>query len=408
MSPFVSSSLPKTSGEFPPYMQPKLSGEFARSTAVAKVNGPRAPSTSAKSTQEDTVGVPESQSSFSTAAIRRKLSLARKRSESKTREAAENSKEAARYDNMPPPKLPASATWSNLAAASTSPVSKPSYLKSRRKSSITSVTAATSNLDQAGDSFLKPQARPSLESARSDVHPNRTSSLFTAAQLAPVKPQTYLPRSIDSGLDRDDHVAEDEMKKLASKRKDFESAARELDALRARAVPQERMSPSQAMQMAPLNIFERGEVVDYKDVYFTGTRKAKKHVGDLGSASTNFGYDDDRGDYNIVEGDHLAYRYEVVDILGKGSFGQVVRCVDHKTGVLVAVKIIRNKKRFHQQALVEVNILQKLREWVSLLTLSAFVMLIIVRIRTTGIVVSILIRTSISEGICASPPTFLA
>jgi hypothetical protein len=42
----------------------------------------------------------------------------------------------------------------------------------------------------------------------------------------------------------------------------------------------------------------------------------------------------------------------------------VVRCVDHKTGGLVALKIIRNKKRFHQQALVEVNILQKLREWV--------------------------------------------
>jgi dual specificity tyrosine-phosphorylation-regulated kinase 2/3/4 len=87
-------------------------------------------------------------------------------------------------------------------------------------------------------------------------------------------------------------------------------------------------------------------------------------VGDLGASATNFGYDDERGDYNIVEGDHLAYRYEVVDLLGKGSFGQVVRCVDHKTGILVAVKIIRNKKRFHQQALVEVNILKKLREWV--------------------------------------------
>ena len=77
------------------------------------------------------------------------------------------------------------------------------------------------------------------------------------------------------------------------------------------------------------------------------------------------GYDDERGDYNIVMGDHLAYRYEVVDMLGKGSFGQVVRCIDHKSGMLCAVKIIRNKKRFHQQALVEVNILQRLRDWVS-------------------------------------------
>ena len=68
---------------------------------------------------------------------------------------------------------------------------------------------------------------------------------------------------------------------------------------------------------------------------------------------------------NIVFGDHLAYRYEVVDVLGKGSFGQVVRCVDHRDGGIVAVKIIRNKKRFHQQALVEVGILGRLRDWVS-------------------------------------------
>ena len=107
--------------------------------------------------------------------------------------------------------------------------------------------------------------------------------------------------------------------------------------------------------------FWKGGIIDFKDVYFCGTHTAKKHVGDLNTQSANFGYDDDRGDYNIVIGDHLAYRYEIVDVLGKGSFGQVVRCVDHKTGVLVAVKIIRNKKRFHQQALVEVNILQKLK-----------------------------------------------
>jgi len=170
-------------------------------------------------------------------------------------------------------------------------------------------------------------------------------------------------RNLDTNLDRDDLAADDEMRRLAAKRKDFEHAARDVDELRKRAKPQERVSASQALQMVNLNIFERGEIIDYKDIYFCGTKNAKKHVGDLGASTANFGYDDDRGDYNIVFGDHLAYRYEVVDLLGKGSFGQVVRCIDHKTGGLEAIKIIRNKKRFHQQALVEVNILQKLREW---------------------------------------------
>lgn len=183
------------------------------------------------------------------------------------------------------------------------------------------------------------------------------------------KPSTSTIRNHDvwaADLDKDDLVAEDEMRKLGSRRKETELAARTLDALRKRATPKERVSPQDAIRIAMLNIYERGEIVDYNDIYFCGTQNAAKVVGDLNSSAPNFGYDDERGDYTIVPGDHLAYRYEIIDILGKGSFGQVVRCIDHKTGVLVAVKIIRNKKRFHQQALVEVNILQKLREWVSL------------------------------------------
>jgi dual specificity tyrosine-phosphorylation-regulated kinase 2/3/4 len=182
------------------------------------------------------------------------------------------------------------------------------------------------------------------------------------------KPSVSTMRSYDvwtADLDKDDLVAEDEMKKLGSRRKETELAARTLDALQKRATPKERVSPQDAIRIAMLNIYERGEIVDYNDIYFCGTQNAAKVVGDLNSETPNFGYDDERGDYTIVPGDHLAYRYEIIDILGKGSFGQVVRCIDHKTGVLVAVKIIRNKKRFHQQALVEVNILQKLREWVS-------------------------------------------
>jgi len=164
-------------------------------------------------------------------------------------------------------------------------------------------------------------------------------------------------------------IANDEMRKLSAKRREVESAARETDELRKQATRKDLLTPAQAIQASAglLNIFEKGEVIDYKDgVYFCGSKTAKKHVGDISAAgTTNFGYDDERGDYNIVTGDHLAYRYEIIDVLGKGSFGQVVRCIDHKLGGLCAVKIIRNKKRFHQQALVEVNILKKLKEWVS-------------------------------------------
>ena len=42
--------------------------------------------------------------------------------------------------------------------------------------------------------------------------------------------------------------------------------------------------------------------------------------------------------------DHLAYRWEIIDKLGSGSFGQALKCFDHKTKQMVAIKVIRNKK----------------------------------------------------------------
>lgn len=46
-----------------------------------------------------------------------------------------------------------------------------------------------------------------------------------------------------------------------------------------------------------------------------------------------------------VLNDHIQYRYEVLELLGKGSFGQVLKCLDHKTKEQVALKILINRPR---------------------------------------------------------------
>lgn len=111
--------------------------------------------------------------------------------------------------------------------------------------------------------------------------------------------------------------------------------------------------------MHRMNNFEQAEILNYHEIYFIGnyfTNSGKDII------TRNNGYDDDRGDYKITIGDHIAYRYEILSILGRGSFGQVVRALDHKNKIEVALKIIRNKSRFHEQALVEIEILKYLKD----------------------------------------------
>ncbi|KAG1491975.1 hypothetical protein G6F47_010853 [Rhizopus delemar] len=111
-----------------------------------------------------------------------------------------------------------------------------------------------------------------------------------------------------------------------------------------------------------LSAYEQTEVLSYPLVYYLG-QHAKKHQATPENSALNFGYDDERGDYKSVINDHLAYRYEILEELGRGSFGQVVKCFDHKLKVTVAVKLIRNKKRFYAQAKTEVKILSDLIQW---------------------------------------------
>ncbi|OMJ69227.1 hypothetical protein SteCoe_33100 [Stentor coeruleus] len=108
-----------------------------------------------------------------------------------------------------------------------------------------------------------------------------------------------------------------------------------------------------------LTEYELKEVVNYSEVYFIGDHKSKIH-GSL--RELNWGYDDNDANYKVLIGDHLAYRYEILSMLGKGSFGQVFKCLDYKTSEQVAVKILKNKAKFHKQGEVEISILKTLNE----------------------------------------------
>ncbi|THZ32513.1 kinase-like protein [Aureobasidium pullulans] len=398
ITPFTSGSLPKPSSKYS--KPPRLPDEFTLGNHdvephASKPMGPR-PRTVSKSVKEtasiNTVSSTEDQEQPPPSAatgLRRKLSLGWRKTPPKatTTSNAEPLKLQTKYDDMPPPKIPASATWSTDSPISGSSSGRPSFESTKLESHRSKPSVSSNNKMPHLESA--PAAKPPMPSNIAVRQPQVSTSSVPQASAPPQgqrstswsilgsmnrtlgsknTPTQPKPRTINAlHLDKDDVAANDEMRRLSTKRRDIDVAARETEELRKRATQKERMTPAQAIQSSAgvLNIYEKGEIIDYKDgVWFCGSKQAKKHVGDISAAgTTNFGYDDERGDYNIVMGDHLGYRYEVIDVLGKGSFGQVVRCIDHKLGTLCAVKIIRNKKRFHQQALVEVNILQKLKEW---------------------------------------------
>ena len=61
----------------------------------------------------------------------------------------------------------------------------------------------------------------------------------------------------------------------------------------------------------------------------------------------NNGFDDNEGYYRIVSGDQINYRFELIELIGKGAFGQVLKCKDHKTDKLVAIKMVKNQKKYY-------------------------------------------------------------
>lgn len=125
------------------------------------------------------------------------------------------------------------------------------------------------------------------------------------------------------------------------------------------------MSPNSALQRhsSLLSSYERQEILGFEEVYFVGETTARKIQATPSlTSSNNFGYDDEHGDYKVINDDHIGYRYQILSELGRGSFGQVSKAIDHKTKQLVALKVIKNKKKFHDQALIEVELLKHLRD----------------------------------------------
>uniref|UniRef100_A0A3Q1H034 non-specific serine/threonine protein kinase n=1 Tax=Anabas testudineus TaxID=64144 RepID=A0A3Q1H034_ANATE len=86
-------------------------------------------------------------------------------------------------------------------------------------------------------------------------------------------------------------------------------------------------------------------------------------VGAGGGPTKQGGAGGGDGDYQVVQHEVLCSMkntYEVLDFLGRGTFGQVVKCWKRGTGEVVAVKILKNHPSYARQGQIEVGILARL------------------------------------------------
>jgi dual specificity tyrosine-phosphorylation-regulated kinase 2/3/4 len=106
-----------------------------------------------------------------------------------------------------------------------------------------------------------------------------------------------------------------------------------------------------------LTEYETKEIVSYDQVFFVGKNPNK--IRSI-SSRNNWGFDTSKHHYIALNGDHLAFRYEILEFIGKGTFGQVLRCFDHCSREQVAVKVVKNKAKIFKQSNIEVKILNSL------------------------------------------------
>jgi dual specificity tyrosine-phosphorylation-regulated kinase 2/3/4 len=125
-------------------------------------------------------------------------------------------------------------------------------------------------------------------------------------------------------------------------------------------VPKGPISPAQTRlrYSSILNSYEHDEIASFGEVYYLGIQAVK--VRPVISLPDNSGFNLASRHYRANIGDYIAYRYEIQAMLGRGNFGQVLRCLDHKMKTPVAVKVLVNRPDAVAQGTAEIRILSEL------------------------------------------------
>ncbi|KAI8575563.1 hypothetical protein K450DRAFT_261246 [Umbelopsis ramanniana AG] len=130
-------------------------------------------------------------------------------------------------------------------------------------------------------------------------------------------------------------------------------------------IPKRSTSPHHVtpLQALTLRISETFSAINPAYNYNPG-KNPRRVLTKPSKPAKNEGFDNEEHDYilyvNDILGAEEGQRYQILDILGAGTFGQVVKCQNLMTKQLVGVKVVKNKPAYLKQSLMEVDILKHL------------------------------------------------
>lgn len=132
---------------------------------------------------------------------------------------------------------------------------------------------------------------------------------------------------------------------------------------RRRSVNSMHISPVNALSVYLTETFAMCQPQKFR---YSKTTNPKRVLTKPSEPKYNNGYDNEDSDYILYVNDMLGAeegrKYVVLDLLGCGTFGQVVKCQNLANQSIVAVKVVKSKPAYLNQSLSEVKILEFLNQ----------------------------------------------
>lgn len=134
------------------------------------------------------------------------------------------------------------------------------------------------------------------------------------------------------------------------------------------ATPKFRRASLNSKTISPLIALTKSLITTYSlcshEFSYQTSKNPKRVLTKPNEPKCNNGYDNVNSDYilyvNDVLGTEQNRKYLVLDILGQGTFGQVVKCQNVLTKEILAVKVVKSRAEYLNQSVTEAKILELL------------------------------------------------